>query len=178
MVSISSSPLLQPCIHRLVPQHAVLRFKYPVILIRKRKKFTRNALTLQSSESPKALRDGNPKIIVRMDHQHRHSPIFNVIDGIELLVVVRHFKLPPAIFMLLEQQLIGVVIHHKGVEYAVMINQALPRFVPNACDPIRHVAAIACAKRAGTVAIKKAKLIQRRLPTTLQILQRLAAPVA
>src|SRR5690606_6143181 len=65
-----------------------------------------------------------------------------------------------------------------GVEHAVVVDQALPGSVPVAGDPVDHVAAVAGAQGAGTVAVQEGVLLLRGRPALLQVLQRLAAPVA
>src|SRR5690606_39883920 len=57
-------------------------------------------------------------------------------------------------------------------------DQALPRLVPVAGDPVDHEAAVAGAERAGLVAVEEGVLPLRRGPALLQVFQRAVAPVA
>src|SRR5688572_1063151 len=49
--------------------------------------------------------------------------------------------------------------------------------MPVAGDPVDHVAAVACAERAGIGAVEEGVSLLCRGPALLQVLQRLAAPV-
>ena len=86
-------------------------------------------------------------------------------------------ELRTAVFLFLEPELFGFVVHGARVEDTVVVDEALPRLVPVARHPIDHVAAVAGAEGAGTVAIEEVVLRQSGTPAGLQILERLAAPV-
>src|SRR3546814_19392173 len=58
-----------------------------------------------------------------------------------------------------------------------MVDQALPRLVPDSGDPVHHVAAVAGAQRAGLVAVEERVLVLGGGPALLQVLQRAVAPV-
>src|SRR3546814_1108353 len=58
-----------------------------------------------------------------------------------------------------------------------MVDQALPRLVPDSGDPVHHVAAVAGAQRAGLVAVEERVLVLGGDPALLQVLQRAVAPV-
>src|SRR3546814_2406950 len=76
---------------------------------------------------------------------------------------------------LFRSQFLGGIAPGTVVKDTVMHDQALPRRVPVAGDPVDHETAIAGAQRAGAVAIKKIKMVERVAPAFLQVLERLAA---
>ena len=148
-----------------------------MVLVREIEELAGNAAPLQRRERTQPLRHGDAVIVVGMHHQHRHPPILDVVQRIEFLVVLRVFELRAAVFVFLEPQLLGGVIHHARIEHAVVVDEALPRLVPYAGHPVDHVAAIARAQRASIVAVEIRELFQRRGPAFLQIFQRPVTPV-
>src|SRR5690242_19226263 len=83
-----------------------------------------------------------------------------------------------AVLALLEPQLLGVVVHRAGIEDAVVVDQAFPRRVPDTGDPVRHVAAVARAQRAGAAGVEALAAAYRSGSAEREVLELLAASVA
>ncbi len=81
-------------------------------------------------------------------------------------------------FPLGEPQLLGRVIHRAVVEDAVVVDEAAEAVGPLARDPVDHEAAVGRAKGANAVAVEEVVAVERRREAQLEVLERLAAPVA
>src|SRR5690606_7210409 len=68
--SLLPQVLLQPAVHRVVPQDAVVRLEHPVVLVREVQEFRLDALALQRGERGDALRDRDAVVELPMHHQH------------------------------------------------------------------------------------------------------------
>ena len=160
-----------------MPEHAVLRLEHPVVLVGEVQELRFHALALQRGEQGDALLHRDAEVLLPVHHQHRHAEFADVVDRIEALVAFRVLPHRAAVLPFAEPQLLGGVAHGAVVEHAIVRDQALPRFVPVAGDPVDHEAAVAGAERAGLVAVEEGVLLLRGLPALLQVLQRTVAPM-
>ena len=113
-----------------------------------------------------------------LDDEHWHRPVGDVIERIEALVIRRMFELRAAVFRFLEPELFRGVVHETGIEDAIVIDEALPRFLPHAGHPIHHVAAVTGAQGTGAIGGEKRELRLCRGPTLLQIFEWAITPVS
>src|SRR4051812_4198508 len=145
-----------------MPEHAVLRLQDPMVLVREMQELARNAAALRSGKRTNALLERDAVIEIAVHDEDRRAPVLDVIDRIELLVSGRIFVLRlAAVLPFVEPELFSRIGHHAAVEHAIVRDDALPRIVPGAGDPVRHVAAVRRAERARAVTIEEAVLAQR-----------------
>src|SRR5688572_5531763 len=169
--------LLQPCIDGVVPQHAVLRLEHPVVFVGEVEELRFDALALRGGERGDALFHRDAEVELAMDDQDRRLPLRHVVHRVEALEVLRLGERRAALLPLGEPQFFGRVAHHALVEHAVVRDEALPRLLPVAGDPVDHEAAVRGTERAGLVAVEEVELLLRRRPALLQVFQRAVAPV-
>src|SRR5690349_291003 len=93
------SPLLQPVVHRVVPQHAVLRLQDPVVLVREAQELARNPAPLRNRERGDALLDRDAEILIAVDDENRRFPLLDVVDRIPLLVAFRILEVRLAVVL-------------------------------------------------------------------------------
>src|SRR5580704_3714005 len=68
-------PLIDPIVHRLVPELAVLRLEHPVSLIREVQHLRRHIQALQSGEELESLRHIQPVVELAVDDERRSLKI-------------------------------------------------------------------------------------------------------
>src|SRR3546814_19716264 len=90
-----------------------------------------------------------PLIQLPLDHQHRHPPLVHKPCRIEFLVGLGLGKRGSTVLPFAEPQFLGGIAPGTVVKDTVMHDQALPRRVPVAGDPVDHETAIAGAPRAA-----------------------------
>ena len=113
-----------------------------------------------------------------MDHEHGRLPRLHELRGIGALVAFRILVVRAAVVPFREPQLFSRVVHRAVVEEPGVVHEAAEGVRPVARDPVDHVAAVGAAERAGAAAVEPGIPFGGGSQALLEILERLAAPVA
>ena len=116
-----------------------MRFEDPMVFVGEVEQLAGNAKTLKDIKCPDPLRLRYSEVQRPMDHQHRCSPVLDIVYRIVFFIAFRIIPRRSDMVPLWKPEFLGVEIRHALVEAAIVVDQTAKAVGPIPGDPVNHI---------------------------------------